>query len=359
MGAVSTVLNPFAAIGGIASGIGGAISTKKTNQANFEIAQMNNEFNAAEAQKNRDFQLEMWNRNNEYNTPEAKRARLEAAGYSPYADMSGMSTVGGSVPSGSSASAAQSPTMQPMDFSDIGNAVSAAVDLAIKTKSTDAEVSNKNAQTQQIQIDNQTRAAENMARIDNLIKNSKYLKDKSIFQGIQNKYAEAQQINARTIETESIKNMQAARQQLYVQTALQSKELNGFDEKRKLELGLLSAQIFTQWQTGQLTFRQASTELVKQANIRQDTRLKTAQTSFTTSQDVEQKRATAYNRLSFTKENADLLLLQLKYQTERAYNNSGPDNWFQFGHANKKDGSYTGSGWYIDRSGKKILNWKP
>lgn len=211
MGAVSTVLNPFAAIGGVASTVGNAFSTNETNKANMEIAQMNNEFNAEQARLNRDFQLEMWNKNNSYNDPAAKRQRMESAGYSPYADMSGMSVVGGSVPSGSSASAAQVPSMQSVDFSDIGNAISQAVDFAIKAKATDAEVANKDAQTYQIQIDNQTRAAENMARIDNLIKNSKYLSDKSVFQSIQNKYAEAAQINARTIETESIKNMQATR----------------------------------------------------------------------------------------------------------------------------------------------------
>lgn len=324
MSAVSTVLNPFAAIGGIASTAGNVVAANKTNQANKEIAQMNNEFNAEQAQLSRDFQLDMWNRNNAYNSPAAKRQRMENAGYSPYADMPGMSVVGGSVPSGASASAAQTPAMQAADFSDIGQAISQAVDLAIKTKATDSDVSYRNAQTHQIQIDNQTRAAENLARIDNLIKNSKYLNDKSVFQGIQNKYAEAAQINARTMETESIKNMQATRQQLYVQTALMSKELNGFDEKRKLELGLISAQTFAQWQSGQLSLKQAATELVKQANIRQDTRLKTAQTNLTSSQDEEQRRATAYNRLSFNKNSAELLLLQMKYQTEHMYNNSGP-----------------------------------
>lgn len=325
MSAVSTVLNPFAAIGGIASTAGNVVAANKTNQANKEIAQMNNEFNAEQAQLSRDFQLDMWNRNNAYNSPIAKRQRMENAGYSPYADISGMSVVGGSVPSGASASAAQTPAMQAPDFSDIGQAISQAVDLAIRTKAADSDVSYRNAQTHQIQIDNQTRAAENIARIDNLIKNSKYLNDKSVFQGIQNKYAETAQINARTMETESIKNMQATRQQLYVQTALMCKELNGFDEKRKLELGLLSAQTFAQWQSGQLSLKQAATELVKQANISQDTRLKTAQTNLTSSQDEEQRRATAYNRLSFNKESAELLLLQMKYQTEHMYNNSGPE----------------------------------
>ena len=45
---------------------------------------MNNDFNAREAQKARDFQLDMWNRENEYNKASSQRKRLEDAGYNPY-----------------------------------------------------------------------------------------------------------------------------------------------------------------------------------------------------------------------------------------------------------------------------------
>ena len=39
-------------VGPIASTIGGAVSTNKTNKNNMAINQMNNDFNAAEDQKN-------------------------------------------------------------------------------------------------------------------------------------------------------------------------------------------------------------------------------------------------------------------------------------------------------------------
>lgn len=322
--ALTTAVIAASAIGAVASTAGNVASTAITNRKNKNLNQMNNEFNAEQAQLNRDFQLEMWNRNNAYNTPTAKRQRMEDAGYSPYADMSGMSVVGGSVLSGDSASASQMPSMQAPDFSNIGQAITQTIDLIYRGKMTDADVSQKNAQTHQIQIDNQTRAAENLARIDNLIKNSKYLNDKSIFQSIQNKYAETAQINARTMETESIKNMQATRQQLYVQTALMCKELNGFDEKRKLELGLLSAQVYSQWQSGQLSFEQAKTELSKRANLDADTGLKNAQTA-------EQQRATEYNKLEFTQKRAADTLLNIHYQMIKTRNNSSSDSatqWF-------------------------------
>ena len=76
-------------VGPVASAVGNAVSTNKTNKANMAINRMNNEFNAAEAQKVRDFQLDMWNRENTYNTASAQRSRLEEAGLNPYLMMSG------------------------------------------------------------------------------------------------------------------------------------------------------------------------------------------------------------------------------------------------------------------------------
>jgi hypothetical protein len=76
-------------IGRAVSSIGNAVSTNKTNKTNMSINQMNNEFNAAEAEKARQFQLDMWNRTNEYNSASAQRSRLEEAGLNPYLMMNG------------------------------------------------------------------------------------------------------------------------------------------------------------------------------------------------------------------------------------------------------------------------------
>ena len=74
----------FGGLGSVVSGAIGAKSTSDTNKTNLKIAQMNNDFNAREAQKARDFQLNMWNRENEYNSASSQRKRLEDAGYNPY-----------------------------------------------------------------------------------------------------------------------------------------------------------------------------------------------------------------------------------------------------------------------------------
>ena len=92
------------------SSIGNAFSTNKTNKANMAINQMNNEFNAAEAEKSRQFQLDMFNRTNEYNSASAQRSRLEEAGLNPYLMMNGGSA-GIAQSSGSSTPASASPPL--------------------------------------------------------------------------------------------------------------------------------------------------------------------------------------------------------------------------------------------------------
>ena len=134
-------------------------SVKRSIKAAKEINQINNEFNASEALKNRDFQtsereasqqwnLDQWNRENAYNDPSAQRARMEAAGFNPYnmnIDTGSASTSGAqsSPGSGSQASPSQVPSLPAYtgyaaDFQNvasgiaqIGNAVSSGIDARL------------------------------------------------------------------------------------------------------------------------------------------------------------------------------------------------------------------------------------
>lgn len=134
-------------------------SVKRSIKAAKEINQINNEFNASEALKNRDFQtsereasqqwnLDQWNRENAYNDPSAQRARMEAAGFNPYnmnIDTGSASTSGAqsSFGSGSQATASQVPSLPAYtgyasDFqsvasgiAQIGNSVSSGIDARL------------------------------------------------------------------------------------------------------------------------------------------------------------------------------------------------------------------------------------
>jgi hypothetical protein len=100
----------------------GSASQNKVNDTNLQINRENNAFNAAEAEKQRNWQESMWDKNNEYNSPSAMVSR----GLNPYIGSSVGAGVSKSPASGGvAASAATSPSLQAFrpDFSDVGSSL--------------------------------------------------------------------------------------------------------------------------------------------------------------------------------------------------------------------------------------------
>ena len=130
----------FGGLGSVISGAIGAKSTADTNKTNLKINQMNNDFNAREAQKSRDFQLNMWNRENEYNSASSQRKRLEDAGYNPYMSDAQAGTAAGM--SGTSAASAAGVAPQipyTPDFQSVGVNLASALKMMSEKKQTDIE----------------------------------------------------------------------------------------------------------------------------------------------------------------------------------------------------------------------------
>ena len=79
-------------------------NVRETNQMNYKINQMNNQFNERMAIQQRNWQENMWNKENAYNTASAQRQRLEEAGLNPYLMMNeGSAGTAQSVGTGASA----------------------------------------------------------------------------------------------------------------------------------------------------------------------------------------------------------------------------------------------------------------
>lgn len=130
----------FGGLGSVISGAVGAKSTSDTNKANLKINQMNNDFNAREAQKSRDFQLDMWNRENEYNKASSQRKRLEEAGYNPYmSDAQAGTATGMSGTSAATAAGASPQTPYTPDFQSVGVNLASALKMMSEKKQTDIE----------------------------------------------------------------------------------------------------------------------------------------------------------------------------------------------------------------------------
>lgn len=130
----------FGGIGSVISGAVGAKTTADTNKTNLKINQMNNDFNAREAQKARDFQLNMWNRENEYNKASSQRKRLEEAGYNPYmSDAQAGTATGMSGTSAASAAGAAPQIPYTPDFQSVGVNLASALKMMSEKKQTDIE----------------------------------------------------------------------------------------------------------------------------------------------------------------------------------------------------------------------------
>lgn len=130
----------FGGLGSVVSGAIGAKTVSDTNKTNLKINQMNNDFNAREAQKARDFQLDMWNKENEYNSASSQRKRLEEAGYNPYmsAAQAGTATGMSGTSSASAAGAAPQIPYTP-DFQSVGVNLASALKMMSEKKQTDIE----------------------------------------------------------------------------------------------------------------------------------------------------------------------------------------------------------------------------
>ena len=96
-------------VGSLAGNIFGMGSQNHQNKVNLRMMREQNDFNAKQAQLQRDWQEDMWNKNNEYNSPESMISR----GLNPFVGSSAGSGVSRSPASGgAAATAAPVPSMQ-------------------------------------------------------------------------------------------------------------------------------------------------------------------------------------------------------------------------------------------------------
>lgn len=121
-------------------GLFGSSNTKKTNEMNYRIMKEQNQFNAAEAKKNRDWQEMMYRM---FGTSSAKASDMRAAGLNA---LLGDVSASGNVGSGATATAAESAQMLPTDYSFVGDSVSNGLAGYNQMRSVDAQTSLQKSQ---------------------------------------------------------------------------------------------------------------------------------------------------------------------------------------------------------------------
>lgn len=247
-------------IGRVTSTIGNAASVNSTNRTNMAINRMNNEFNAAEAEKARQFQLDMWNRENEYNTASSQRQRLSEAGLNPYLMMNGGNAgIASSSGSTSPATAAPPLSMQRQDFSGLDNALSSALQISNQTKETNANV--QSLQSQKALYDAQANSI--LSNVDWWKLGPEY-KRWSQMTGLARAGLQYQ------TDRQNLRNMEwsgslTQAQRINVLLDNKSKQiLNKYlDEGQRLQLDLMAAQYYDSMASGHLKYQQAKSEITK------------------------------------------------------------------------------------------------
>lgn len=250
---------------GIATGVGSLIGnifgTKSSNSQNMNINRMNNEFNAREAEKARQYQTEMWNKTNEWNSPENVRKRLQEAGYNPYLGLDS-SNVGTAQSAGSSSPASAAPPIQnnPIQFDGFQNALSTAIQMSNSTKVSNAEANN--LQGQKGLADAQ--AAATLSGIDWYKFTPEYRN------WLQTTGMARAQLSFNT-DKQNLENMQWVNKLQRAQRTdiLLSNQAKGIinkylDSSQSLRLKLLANQSFQAFTSGRLSLQQCKTEVTKQ-----------------------------------------------------------------------------------------------
>lgn len=246
---------------GAASLAGNLVGTSSSNSKNMKINKMNNEFNAREAEKARQYQTEMWNRTNEWNSPKNIRKRLQEAGYNPYLGMDS-SNVGTAQGTGSSSSASAAPPIQnnPLQFDGIQSALSTAIQMDNDTKVSNAEVANLQGQKSL----SDAKAADTLSNIDWYKLTSEYRN------WLQNTGMSRARLSYNT-DLQNLENMKwvnkiqrAQRTELLLSNETKRTINKYLDASQALQLNIMANQAFQAFAAGRLSLQQCKTEVTKQ-----------------------------------------------------------------------------------------------
>lgn len=293
-------------LGAAATAASNASSVKKTNTTNYQIAQMNNEFNAEMVQKQMDYTTQMYERSLKDTSPSAQIQRYRDAGINPYMAVGNIS--GGSGQTGSVSAAQATPVqMQPIryDFSGlsqiVGYAIQAYNDMRIGT----ANERKINQEADQLQIENQYKGAEMLAHIADLKSSAKTKDAQAILSTVQSWLQKA--LAAGQVKNLDLQNqgLELANDYRSMENAMKAVELQNFPVQVKLAIANAQQDILTKIQGRRLSDAQIR-KLVA------DTTKSVAETAGVKFTNDMNKKAEKY------------LYDQIRYETDRARMNRAP-----------------------------------
>lgn len=133
--------------GAVVNGISNAIGARRNYKYNLKLQQQSQQFNAQEAQKNRDFQKQMFDETNQWNSASAQVQRLREAGLNPYLMMNGGDAGTATSPQGAQASSSANSFSAPVASSGeiVGNAFKQMSEQIYDKREQDARIRQMNS----------------------------------------------------------------------------------------------------------------------------------------------------------------------------------------------------------------------
>lgn len=235
-------------------------NVRETNQMNYKINQMNNQFNERMAIQQRNWQENMWNKENAYNTASAQRQRLEEAGLNPYLMMNGGSAgVAQSVGSGATASSSGNAVMQPFqaDYSGIGSSIGSIFQYEL--------MQSEKSQLQGARQLADAKAMETLSNIDwgKLTDETRnYLKSTGLARA-QLGYAKEQQEVDNMATTGLI--MRAQRSGMLLDNEAKGIMNKYLDQQQQLDLNVKAADYYQRMASGYLSYSEAKKAIAEEA----------------------------------------------------------------------------------------------
>lgn len=301
-------------------------NVRETNQMNYKINQMNNQFSERMAMQQRDFQENMWNKENAYNTASAQRQRLEEAGLNPYMMMNGGSAgIAQSVGTGATASSSGNVQMQPFqaDYSGIAQSIGSVFQSQVQQ-----------AQVSQLQGQKNLADAQAMQALSNVDwskmtkETREYLKNTGL--------ARAQLGYSK--EMQELDNMAFAGRLLQAQGTSQLLDaeaktvLNKYlDQQQQADLNVKASEYYNQMSHGHLNYNQAKKVLADE--VLTYARAKGQKISNKVAEATADSLIRASNASNHS--NAEFELEAAKFNRERARSRSIED-WYRSRNEGKK-----------------------
>lgn len=347
MGVISGLTGLIGA--GITAGSSTA-ATIATNQANKQIAQMNNAFNEKMMQKQMAYNKEMYQQQlgdqwqfyndakqtqlglyedaKDYNSAASQRQRLQDAGLNPFLMLSGGnagSVQSQAMPHGAAPSVqgVSAPTAAPysVDYSGISSGLGHAIDAYTQLRSQKSQADKLDAEASNIRIEGKYKAAEMVARISNVMQNTKSQSVKTYLDSLING-AQRDLLAAQVDKTKAETALNAITQRsVTLDNLAKSENLKVLPDQLRLSLSQQAAEIAVRYAQKDLTQAQVKHEIQRIANTITERDLIRSQTN----KNVIDSNGAVQQQQYFS-DTVDVMKKKLEADLEKAILNSGPSD---------------------------------